>query len=364
MAIRKTKAGTFEVDIYDQHGKKRLKTFPTWRDADKYEKETKALISKHEYVPPSSKTVGEIAHEWYQQKAERNYRRATLVHWKNHLDNYIVDSLGGVRLRDLDVSTVEKHLSKWGKRTSAVSANKALGTLRAILDMAERRGDVHRNVADKAERLKVATESEGGEVEPDKVFTRAELGRLIQASEGMIRTLVMVLAFTGLRIGEALALAWDAIDLKAAKLDVRLTLADSDEGVEAPLFNPPKTKTSKRTIPLPPELVRELKAWKLRCPISDRSLVFAMDNGRAYQRYRVIELLDAAIERAGVKRLTPHGLRHTFASLLLAAGTPVTEVSHLLGHKNAHVTMTVYAHFIRGEESTATSKLAASVMKE
>jgi integrase len=64
---------------------------------------------------------------------------------------------------------------------------------------------------------------------------------------------------------------------------------------------------------------------------------------------------------AGIKRLTPHGLRHTFASLLLADGRPVTEVSHLLGHRNAHVTITVYAHFIR-QETTAIQDLAESVL--
>jgi integrase len=360
MAVRKTVAGTFEVDIRDQYGKKRLKTFKTHREAKAYEKETLALISKAEYTPPSSKTVGEVAREWYEQKASQNYRRSSLVGWKNRVDNYIVESLGSIRLRDLDVKMVENALAEWSKQVSAVSANMALTTLAAVLDMAERRGDVSRNVVDKAERLKVATEDDGDEVDEDKVYTKAELLRLIQACQGMIRALVMLLAFTGLRIGEALALSWDAVDLKAARLDVRLTLGDSGEAA-SPLFQPPKTKSSKRSIPLPHELVKELTAWKIRSPISERHLVFAMEDGRPYQRYRVIELLDEAISKAGIKRLTPHGLRHTFASLLLAAGKPVTEVSHLLGHKNAHITMTTYAHFIR-EESTATQELAASVL--
>ena len=360
MAVRKTKAGTFEVDIRDRYGKKHLKTFATHREAKDYEKEQLALISKNEYVPPSKKTMAEVAGEWYEQKATQSYRRSSLVGWKNHVDNYIVESLGAVKLRDLEVFMVENALNEWGKEVSGVSANKALTTLMAILDMAVRRGYAHRNVAEKVLRLKIATEEDGDEVDEDRVYTRAELLRLIQASEGMFRTLVMLLAFTGLRIGEALALAWDAIDLKLAKLDVRLTLADSGE-VANPLYQPPKTKGSKRSIPLPHELVKELTHWKLACPHSERHLVFAMENGRPYQRYRVIELLDEAIGKAGIKRLTPHGLRHTFASLLLAAGKPVTEVSHLLGHKNPHVTMTVYAHFIR-EESKATQELASLVM--
>ena len=72
-------------------------------------------------------------------------------------------------------------------------------------------------------------------------------------------------------------------------------------------------------------------------------------------------VLDRAIINAGVKRLTPHGLRHTFASLLLADGVPVTEVSHLLGHKDSYTTMKVYAHFVR-EETRSVETLAASIL--
>ena len=62
-----------------------------------------------------------------------------------------------------------------------------------------------------------------------------------------------------------------------------------------------------------------------------------------------------------VKRLTPHGLRHTFASLLLADRRPVTEVAYLMGHKDSSVTLKVYAHFVR-TETGAVQALAASIL--
>ena len=71
--------------------------------------------------------------------------------------------------------------------------------------------------------------------------------------------------------------------------------------------------------------------------------------------------MDRAIGKAEIKRLTPHGLRHTFASLLLADGVPIPEVSYLLGHKDSYVTMKVYAHFVR-KESKAVENLAASIL--
>jgi|SRR5688572_17324056 len=179
--------------------------------------------------------------------------------------------------------------------------------------------------------------------------------------------MVMVPALTGLRIGEVLGLTWGAVDLKSSKLSVRTNLADSDKG-QPSLLQPPKTKSSRRAVSLPPELVLELKVWKLKCPKSEQNLVFAREDGLPYHRNAASDALDRAITTAGIKRLTPHGLRHSFASLLLADGVPVAEVSALLGHKDSYVTWKdsyvtwkVYAHFVR-KESTAVQDLAASIL--
>ena len=155
----------------------------------------------------------------------------------------------------------------------------------------------------------------------------------------------MVPALLGLRIGEVLALCWSAIDLKAGTLRVALNLG-IDKG-EPPLFQSPKTKSSRRTLAVPQELIHELKVWKLKCPPSERGLVFATIEGKPYHRKSASKMLDHAIEAAEMKRLTPHGFRHTFASLLLADGVPVPEVSAYLGHKDCTTTMKIYAHFVR-----------------
>jgi Phage integrase family len=116
---------------------------------------------------------------------------------------------------------------------------------------------------------------------------------------------------------------------------VRFNLADTDKGQPLAL-QPPKTKNSRRSGSIPAELVRELKVWKLKCPKSEQDLVFAHEDGKLYQRNAVSDALDTAISAAELeKRLTPHGLRHTFASLLLADNVPVAEVSALLGHKDS-----------------------------
>jgi site-specific recombinase XerD len=89
-------------------------------------------------------------------------------------------------------------------------------------------------------------------------------------------------------------------------------------------------------------------------------LVFSREDGLPYHRNAASKALDQAISKAEItKRLTPHGLRHSFASLLLADGVPVPEVSALLGHKDSYVTW--YAHFVR-KESTAVQDFATSIL--
>lgn len=363
MAINRTAAGTYAVDFRDQNRKRIQRTFRTHKEARDFEKEVLAQVSTREYVAPTRTTIGEVSRQWYQRKKDAGtYRRSTLNAWRNHVENFIVPTLGQRKAHQTDIEAIEKAASEWSQRVSPAMVNKVLTTLTTVLALAKRYRMIKDNAAKEAERLKVATEAENSEVNPDQVYSKGEIRKLINATDpGSVgRLMVMVPALTGLRIGEVLGLTWPAVDLKASKLHVRYNLADTDKG-EAAILQSPKTRTSRRIISVPPELARELKVWKLKCPATEHGFVFARVDGTPFHRKAASTVLDVAIAAAGVKRLTPHGLRHTFASLLLADGVPVTEVSHLLGHKDSYTTMKVYAHFVR-EETGSVETLASSIL--
>jgi integrase len=201
--------------------------------------------------------------------------------------------LGEYKITDIDVETIEKKVATdWTKTLSPQTANKVLTTLTAIFDMAKRYKMRKDNPAAEAVRLKVATEDEEGAiVQPDQVYTKEELGKLIRATESGTRDRIVVMlpALTGIRVGEQLALSWDAIDLKAGTLHVRQSLADNDAG-EEPIFKEPKRPASRRVLPIPQELIHELKVWKLKCPHSERNLVLPRGDGSPMWR-RVIQLI-------------------------------------------------------------------------
>ena len=374
MAINKTLAETFAVDFWgpqcncakkpELHRHRIQKTFNTYKEAASFEKDVLSQVAKREYVRPSNNTVQEIADKWFMKKREEAYQRSTLENWRNQKDSYIIPSLGAFKVCDVEVDMIEKAAADWATKVEPVTVNKMLSTLTAMFAMAKRHKLRKDNPASEAERLKLATEDEDGEVvQPDEVYNKDELKKLIDATEpgSKDRIIVMLPALTGIRIGEELGAAWSAMDLKAGKFSVVQAMADNDKGQE-PLFKSPKTKSSRRVLDLPQQLIRELKIWRLKCPRSERDLVLPSEDGKALRRMTISRVLDAAIEKAGLeKRLTPHGLRHTFASLLLNDGAPIAEVAKLMGHKNPAITLKLYTHFVKSETKSI-QNLASSIL--
>src|SRR5215467_2867804 len=171
----------------------------------------------------------------------------------------------------------------------------------------------------------------------------------------------MIPALKGVIINGVFSMSRPALDLNEPTLHVSKSLADNDPGLDL-IFKEPKRKSSRRVIPLPQELLHELKVWKLKCPHSERDLVIPRSDGKPMCRRVVSDMLDRVIAKAKLeKRLTPHQLRHTFASLLLADGADIAEVAKLMGHKSPATTIRVYTHFVP-RKTNSVQGLASSIM--
>ena len=363
MAIRKTVAGTYAVDFRDQDKHRIQRTFDTYREAVAYQKNALNEVEKREFVRPVKRTVKEVAEEWLEKKKQGGYERNTLIGWKVHIEKYLLPSFGALLVQDLDVQRIEEEAAKWNERVAAVTVNKVLTTLAAVLSLAKRYKLIKSNPVDDVERLNQSSEEDNGEVTPDKVYTKTELRKLIEATEPgtLERVAVMFPALTGIRVGELTGATWEAINFETGSFEVKLNMQDNDPGKEK-ILKTPKSKAGRRSFKLSAELLRELRIWKLRCPPNERDLVVVNAIGKPFSRKQVSKILDAAIDKAQVKRLTPHGLRHTFCSQLIADGKPVPEIAKLVGHKDPSITLKVYAHFVPSETSTM-QDFAASILQ-
>jgi integrase len=375
MAIKKLTSGWYQIDFRDRHGARHRESFPTQKAAKAALDEKRVSVRNGEYAAPKEipmfKAMAEL---WFEAKKVnagkhgRPVKETTLDHWKNHIDAYLVPAFGEFRLDQITTQAIEKKRLAWRdeSKLSPITVNKLLTTTTAIFNEAVRLGAVKHNPATAAQRLGVgsveASDSDNAEVRPEGVYSAEELNRLIQnVDAGLCKTLIHTVAMTGMRHGEALGLQWGDIDLNAGKITVRRTWPNKWRNDE-PIFYVPKSKNGVREIPISGELIQALKRWKLSCPISKWDLVFPKKDGTPQDRKTVLRsALYPAIRRAEVKKLDMHALRHSFASLLLSQGAPITEVSSYLGHADPQITLKVYSHWIPRTKTDSISRLAGSI---
>ena len=166
---------------------------------------------------------------------------------------------------------------------------------------------------------------------------------------------IVLCLYTGLRIGELMALKWEDIDLQRGTLWVNKTSRDRwQNGQYIRQLDTPKTVSSKRIIPIPKQLLPHLRVIKKR---SQSAFVISGKNGkdvplRSYQK---------TFERLLVRECIPHkgfhALRHTFATRALECGMDVKTLSKILGHKNATITLNRYAHSLLEHKREMMNKL-------
>lgn len=205
-----------------------------------------------------------------------------------------------------------------------------------------------------------------------KYFSRAELSKFLDTTKPVKNSkykksmqylaLFTLLSRTGLRIGEALALTWDDIDLETKKtVTVSKTLVYPINS--EPYISTPKSKSSNRTIKLDDTTINIMKRHRINqkevilryvnYSATKDNIIFHQHDGRWLRTNIVREYFKAVCKRAGLPILSPHALRHTHAVHLLEAGANLKYVSERLGHKSVKVTADTYLHITEKIEDDA-----------
>ncbi len=182
-------------------------------------------------------------------------------------------------------------------------------------------------------------------------------------------TLFRLLAFSGMRKGEALALTWKDLDFNNETVSVSRTLT---RGLENRLIiQTPKTATSKRIIVLDKITLAMLNNWRKRQArdflklgfntMNEEQLIFPNTKNELMTPTKPDQKLDRIIKKNDLKRITIHGFRHTHCSLLFEAGASIKEVQDRLGHSDIQTTMNIYAHVTEKAKGETAHKFAAYV---
>lgn len=281
---------------------------------------------------PGRRTLGDLLDAWLEAKAPQ-VRPVTLAGYAATCDRYVRPALGRLPLARVTPDRIERLCARYRARGQNRTALKVYTVLSQALAVAVRWAWLAHNPCDRVDRPRYRPPR----VDP---WTLHELRAFLDGTrERWLWPLWVVLATSGLRLGEALALTWADVDPGAGTLTVR----------EA------KTPAGVRTVSLPREGVGALRRqaeWRL-AQGSGGDTVFAGAGGGPLSATTVQHALHRECRRLGLPGMTPHGFRHLHASLLLAEGLPVPEVSRRLGHATPAITMAVYAHAIGHEDRGA-----------
>lgn len=271
---------------------------------------------------------------------------------------YIIEQhirpIGGIGLNDLSLLVLQRFITgllsagnrRTGKGLSANSVNTVISVIRNSLKTAHLLGLTAEYTADKLKRPK-------RKEKPVDCFTLAEQKKIEQAvitgKKDKLYGIILCL-YSGLRIGELIALEWHDIDFTKGILTVSKSCHDGKNGL---IIDEPKTANSRRVIPLPKQLLPMLKGLKKK---SDSPFVVS-SNGKAVSVRSYQRSFELLLKRLNIAHKGFHSLRHTFATRAIECGMDVKTLSEILGHKNPTVTLNRYAHSLMEHKAEMMNRL-------
>jgi integrase len=342
------------ADYTDGSGRRHQRRFKRKAEALALHDQMKVAIRAGTHVSlPSDLTVADAADKWLKRVEADARERGTLKFYREHAKLHILPRIGRQKLAKLTKGHIEHFrdsLITGDKALSRPTAAKVLRSLKAMLKVVgcNHLGDGVQIEIRKRDRARL-------EVGRD-IPTPQEIARVVKASTGKVKVLLMTVASTGLRASELRGLRWSDVDLKAGELHVRQR-ADYLNTIGSP-----KSEGSRRTVPLGHELILALKEWKLACPKSDLDLVFPTSTGAVQHHKNMLQIINpvmkaAGVTKAGEPKYALHAFRHFFASWCINAKDrggrelPAKEVQSLLGHSSIVMTLDRYGHlFPRGRD--------------
>lgn len=354
----------------------------------------KIAIAQHqieeEIYRRDNPTVKEYAEKWLEMHGA-HIRSTTLADYTSKVKIYIIEPLGDKYMIEVTPDDVNLAITKAAKQSASIYRSVQM---------------LYKMIFGAAVRSKIIDESpcedlnpKGGKSAKEKqALTTEQVKILLDAVRGLPPyPFIMVCLYAGLRREEALALQWDSVNLDDAAPHIMVCRAWHTEHNRPVITADLKTKASKRTIPIPPQLVDCLKTvketstsdyvisnrdggalsgtqwarlWKYVTTRSTKERTYTRYvNGQKIKRTVTPVLGERAVHNHSVVYtidfpVTPHQLRHTYITNLLLAGVDVKTVQVLAGHEHAKITLDIYAHLTYNQPKDLIQKVSMAFQND
>lgn len=349
-------------------GKKRYTTkrgFKTQKEAKIALARLEVLATDKKLVKDNNYTFTQVKDMWIEQY-KPTVRESTYLRVKFLFDKNISNLFGNKKIQSYNIAYCQEAINKWKEQYSTYKALKCYTS--AVFDYAKKMNLIKENP------MKEVTFSKGERKQKKtklKYFEKEELQDFLECCQKdkfpITYSLFRVLAFTGIRKGEALALTWDDVDFFNKTLEINKTITRNSDNKF--ISTPPKTNTSIRKISLDDETLNILKAWKTQQKRyllahgqhakTKNQIIFSSKNNNYIDITRSNIILSRICKEHNFNDITIHGFRHTHCSLLFEAGLSIKEVQERLGHSDIHTTMNIYTHVTKKQKERSADKFAA-----
>ena len=349
-------------------GKERRTTrrgFKTMKEAKQAERNL--LLDVEENGLPSNQSDGfqdptfeELASLWL-ENYKTTVKPSTFENVKSKVEKMTEEHFKELKLKKITVAYCQRVVIELSK--NYVLYNHYLSVINRIFKYAVLMDILDSNPFDKVIKPKSRQTQRKG-----NFLTKEELKEFLKLAQNATLSyffpLVHLMAYTGLRQGEVLALKWSDIDFENKKITVDKTAVRIKE---KQTIQTPKTKNSKRVISIDPTTLSILKSWKKdQIKIyfkngkhfeGDGNFIFTNERAEWVHIHNFIRYFKRFIADHKLKQITPHGLRHTHTSLLFSAGVEPKNISDRLGHSTVQITLDLYTHITEEQRTDTVEKL-------
>lgn len=323
-------------------------------------------ISKNGLKQNNNLTVDELTKMWL-DTYETTVKKSSFSRTKIIVDKHLMPKFGKLNVQKVTTAYCQEVVNEWSKEMKYQRYKLFVNYLKKIFMLGVNMSVIHNNPV---LNVIVPKQKESGDIEKKvKYYTKTELeiflDVILEEENEFFRlrdyTLFRLLAFSGCRIGEILALDWSDLDFKTNEISITKTVT---KGEKYYISESPKNSASRRKIILDDKTIVQLKRWKLMQSkwlltngFNKSNFIFTNDKNNFTINAAVTERYIIYRDRAYLHNIGLHGFRHTHASLLFESGASMKEVQERLGHANIKTTMDIYTHVTDSKKAETTEKL-------
>lgn len=325
--------------------------FKTKAEARKAALQLKSEFQDSGYQKPQFETFEEIYQLWFDNIYREDVRESTAVKTKELFNNHILKDLGHIRIREITPQLCQSVVKKWSETLTKTKTMKNYCT--RIFDYAITLNMIKFNPMERVHVPKGKSTNKKAIAFYSKEELKQFLECVKEENNEKWYVIFRLLAFSGMRKGEALGLQWNKVNFEDNTITIDQTLTRGENNTL--IIQDTKTSSGNRTISMDPITMDILKEWRkqqrldylklgMNTNIPGQYLFTTLEKNDFIQHANLTNVMNRVIKKNGLKKVTVHQLRHSHCSLLFEAGATIKEVQERLGHSSYEVTLNIYTH--------------------